>query len=330
VEALLIDQWLGGLEPVFVRDEASLTVVRDHIKEVADRAVLVASEIGRNHLRHARDGRVAVRTIQRGEHRGLELVAVDRGRGIADIAAAMDALPRAEGTLGVGVGAIRRLSSEVDFDVRVGEGTRIVARFLDREAPRRREVGIYGRPIASETVSGDHACFCRIDETTLVLGVCDGLGHGPFAREAASAAMHVFHERAREAPARILEVCHGALGNTRGVVMAVTRVAEDAATLETSSVGNIDLQLCSPRSARRLGGISAVVGGSSRLPTKPRSETAALAKGELIILATDGIGSKMSIEQDLELLRTHPVVVAQRIVERFGRAHDDALVLVAR
>ena len=48
------------------------------------------------------------------------------------------------------------------------------------------------------------------------------------------------------------------------------------------------------------------------------------------MLATDGIGSRLSIEEELALLRMHPVVVAQRIIERFGRANDDALVLVAR
>lgn len=330
---------MRDLEPVFVLDEASLTVVRDRVRavaseasvpsEVTDRALLVATEIGRNHLRHARGGRIAARAITRGEHRGLELVAADRGPGLVDVATSLDALPRAEGTLGVGIGSVRRLSSEVDFDVRVGEGTRIVARLFDRAAPRRREVGVYGRPIAGEKVSGDHALFRRIDEA-LVLGVCDGLGHGPPAREAAHAAMKVFFERANETPVAILDAAHGELGRTRGVVMAIARVAENTSALETASVGNIDVQVCSPRSARRFGGTSAVVGGSVRPPAKPRSETVSLGDGDLVVLATDGIGSRLSIEGDLALLRQHPIVIAQRVIERFGRANDDALVLVAR
>ncbi len=339
MEALLIEEWLRDLDPVFVIDDASLSLVRERVKataaeggvasEIADRAVLVATELGRNHLRHARSGRIGVHVVRRGEHRGLELVAADRGPGLVDVATAIDAMPRAEGTLGVGIGAIRRLSSEVDFDIRLGEGMQVRARLFDRAAPRRREVGIYGRPHEEEKVSGDHARAHRKGDA-LVLSVCDGLGHGPLARDASVAAMQVFDERADDAPAHILEACHQALGATRGVVMAVCRVAEDTGTLATASAGNIDVQICTARSVRRIGGSSAVVGGRRGPPIKVRADLVPFTDGELVIVTTDGISSKMSIEDDVALVRAHPIVVAQRILERFGRANDDALVLVAR
>lgn len=340
MEALLIDEWLRDSDDaIFVYDEASLTSVRDRIRQVAadggvpsavvDRAVLVASELGRNHLRHALAGRILVLPLVRGEHRGLEIVAVDRGTGLADPAGALDPRPRTEGTLGVGVGSVRRLSSEVDFDVRLGEGTRVIARILDEDAPRRREVGVYGRPIAEEKVNGDHACFVRLDDA-LMLGVCDGLGHGPPAREASLRAMRSFYEHVGEAPGAILDACHDALGGTRGVVMAAARVTEPAGEVELASTGNIDVQLAAPRVARRFAGSSAVLGGRGNRAAKARIERASVAPGELVILATDGISSKLTVEQDLLLLRDHPIVVAQRIMERFGRTNDDALVLVAR
>lgn len=339
MEALLIDEWLRDSDAIIVYDEASLTSVRDRVREiggaaaapaeVVDRACLVATELGRNQLRHALAGRIAVVPLVRGEHRGVEIVAADRGTGIVDLAGSLDARARTSGTLGVGIGSVRRLASEVDFDVRLGEGTRVLARVLPDGAPRRREIGVYGRPIPEEKVSGDNACFVRIGET-LVVGVCDGLGHGPAARQASHVAMKTFYENAREAPQRILEACHAALGKTRGVVMAICHVAEDAASLETASIGNVDVQLCAPRRARRFGGSSAVLGGRPTAPAKARSETAPLERDELLVMTTDGISSKLSIEQDLILLREHPVVVAQRIVEQFGRANDDALVLVAR
>lgn len=339
MEALLIEEWLKGLDPVFVIDEASLTMVRDRTKqvaaeggvapEIADRAVLVATELGRNHLRHARAGRIAVRAIARREHRGLELVAVDRGAGLRDVAGAIDAPPRSEGTLGLGVGAVRRLSSEVDFDIRIGEGTHVRARLFDPAVPRRREVGIYGRPHEEETVSGDHARVHRAGDA-LVLSVCDGLGHGPLARDASVAAMQVFDELHDEPPSNILEDCHRRLGDTRGVVMGVCRVAEDAGTLEVSSAGNIDVQVCATRAVRRFGGSSAVVGGRRGTMIRVRTDRALLSEGELVILTTDGISSKLAIENELALIRLHPIVVAQRIMERFGRTNDDALVLVAR
>jgi serine/threonine-protein kinase RsbT len=109
-------------DAILVLDEASLLVVRERIREVAassgvasevvDRAVLAASELGRNQLRHALAGRILVSPIARGEHRGLAITALDRGNGLADAATALARIQaRVAGTLGVGVGAVRRLSS---------------------------------------------------------------------------------------------------------------------------------------------------------------------------------------------------------------------------
>lgn len=330
------------VDPIFVLDEASLTLVRERIREVAasssiateivDRAVLVASELGRNQLRHALAGRMVVQPIARGEHLGLEITALDRGDGLADAAAALDQFrARSAGTLGVGVGSVRRLSSEVDFDVRLGEGTRIKARLFGDGVPRRREVGIYGRPHSEETVSGDHAALWRLaGSDSLVLVVTDGLGHGPPAREASYTAMAAVSQHSTEAPASILEACERSLGGTRGVVMAACRIDETTGSMEAASVGNIELQICGPRDARRFGGSSAIVGGKGHRPVKPRTETTTVAPDDLVIMTSDGISSKLSVEQDLALLREHPIVVAQRIMERFGRTNDDALVLVAR
>ena len=47
-------------------------------------------------------------------------------------------------------------------------------------------------------------------------------------------------------------------------------------------------------------------------------------------MMTDGIVTKASIENDAMLLRMHPAAIAQRVLERFARATDDALVLVVR
>lgn len=338
MEALLIEEWLRGLDPIFVLDEASLAVVRDRVRAVAadsgappgvaDRAALVATEIGQNQLRHARAGRIAVRAAARGEHRGIEVVGADRGRGIADLAGALDAPPRTTGSLGVGVGSIRRLSSEVDFGVRLGEGMRVAARIFDREAPRRREVGVYGRPIGDETINGDHGGWVRVGDALLV-SVCDGLGHGPPAREAADKAMRVFHARAGEEPAAILDACHAALAGTRGVVMAIARIDEASSRMDLVSVGNIDVQVCAPRTARRFGGSSAVVGARGTA-LRSRTESVTLGPSDVVVMTTDGISSRLSIEQDHALLYAHPGAIAAQILERHGKPNDDALVLVTR
>jgi serine/threonine protein phosphatase PrpC len=177
-------------------------------------------------------------------------------------------------------------------------------------------------------MSGDHGCFRRTGEI-LLAGVCDGLGHGPLAREASSGAFAVFHAQAATSPPELLEACHRALGPTRGAVMAISRLDEKDLSLETACVGNIAVQLAAPRATRRFGGSSAVLGSRSGT-ARVKSEIVVLRSEEILIMTTDGISSRLAVEEDLDLLREHPIVIAQQIVTRFGRDNDDVLVLVAK
>lgn len=341
MEALLIDEWLedvGDAPTVAVLDEASLTLVRQSVRdagvahgvpsEVVEPLVLVATELARNQLRHAVGGRVAVVPITRAGVPGLEIVAVDRGQGIADPAKALEGTPRVSGSLGVGLASACELADEVDVDVRLGEGTMIRARKHAGAVPRRRQVGVYGRPFPGELRSGDHACFRRNGDR-LTVGVCDGLGHGNLAREASSAAVKAFHDHATASPLTILEACNLALHQTRGAVMGVARLAEDAGAIEVASVGNIGVQMVGLRKVHRFGGMSFVLGTPPSRVRKIAEERGPLLD-EAVVLFSDGISSRLSIENDLELLRQHPVAIAQRIVEGYARPDDDVLVLVAR
>ena len=339
MEAFLIDEWLGAEDAIPIADEASVSAARQKARDVARtqqmsdvdgaRLATIASELAMNQLRHARCGQIAVRPITRGAHRGVEISAADRGEGIADPTRALQGAPRETGSLGAGLAALRELAAEVDIDVRIREGTFIRARLFDGEAPRRREVGVYGRPYRDEPMSGDHACIFR-DDDRLSVGVCDGLGHGPEARAAASAAMRVFVEHRTAAPQAIIEACHEALGPTRGVVMAVVSLGEGGApNLALAAVGNITVQLVQPHSERRFGASSFVVGSPQR-GWRSRVEESAIEAGEMLILFTDGIESRASIEEDLALLREHPITIAHQLALRFARDNDDVLVLVAK
>jgi serine/threonine protein phosphatase PrpC len=163
----------------------------------------------------------------------------------------------------------------------------------------------------------------------VVVGICDGLGHGPQARAASLAIIEEFHRSWRSAPADILEACHRAAGGTRGAVMAVARVEEATGAVEVASVGNVSCDFVRPRATRRVDGSSFVLGTPQR-PLKITRHQATLQPGEALMVFTDGITARASIDDDLALLRQHPIVVAREVVQRFGRDHDDALVLVLR
>jgi hypothetical protein len=92
------------------------------------------------------------------------------------------------GTLGIGLGAIRRMAGLCDLYSVPGHGTTLVARFWPQ--PRRPVIGCAGlsRPIIGEAACGD--MYGTIRAGSLLTGVlCDGLGHGPLAAAAASEAL---------------------------------------------------------------------------------------------------------------------------------------------
>jgi serine/threonine-protein kinase RsbT len=62
--------------------------------------------------------------VERGRT-GLELVAEDRGPGIADVASALTDHVSTAGTLGLGLPGVRRLMDEFELDTAPGRGTRV-------------------------------------------------------------------------------------------------------------------------------------------------------------------------------------------------------------
>ncbi|MDB5295192.1 MAG: hypothetical protein JWO31_1175, partial [Phycisphaerales bacterium] len=76
---------------------------------------LILTEAANNVLRHGRGGELVVRPLDRGPVGGVEVLAIDRGPGIANVRRAMEDGFTTGSTPGTGLGAIRRLSSEFDL-----------------------------------------------------------------------------------------------------------------------------------------------------------------------------------------------------------------------
>ncbi len=343
MDTVLIDQWLPDEESIAVLDEASVSVVRQRVRRegaalglsqpALGSIVNVASELGHNQLAHARGGRIAIRRIERSATPGIEIVAADRGDGVAAPTDALRAVrrpswPNARASLGVGLAAVVELADELDFDVRIGEGSCIWARKFARPVARRREVGVYGRPYPGEETSGDDGIFVRSDEDLLV-GLADGLGHGSQAREASAAAVKTLRRSALQRIGRILEDCHDALHETRGAVMALARIPEPGDDMQAAAVGNVSLHAYGPANRRHVVGSSFVLGSRGRQP-RISVEDHPLGNRDVVVLFSDGIFTRADIGAEVDLLREHPIIIAHQVVDRFARDNDDALVLVAR
>jgi phosphoserine phosphatase RsbX len=182
-----------------------------------------------------------------------------------------------------------------------------------------------GAPIPGQITSGDGYLVVPRPLRTLI-AVMDGLGHGPGAHEATSAAIAAIAETP-DAPLRSLfERCNKALQWTRGVVMTIAAIADDG-QMEWLAVGNVSGYVVRSAPPHRHEGAltrGGVVGW--RMPPL-NTRSVRLDAGDLLIMATDGIreGFASSVEPILS-----PRIIACRILEENARGHDDALVLVAR
>jgi len=86
------------------------------------------SELARNIFVHAKTGEVTIRVVEEDSRKGVEVVAEDRGPGIADVEAALKDGFSTSGGLGLGLPGARRLMDELEIETKLGEGTRVTAR----------------------------------------------------------------------------------------------------------------------------------------------------------------------------------------------------------
>ncbi len=85
------------------------------------------SELARNILLYVGDGEVHV-TVLTSPRRGIEIVAVDTGKGIADVSLVMDAGYQSRTGMGMGLKGTKRLMDHLEIVTRPGAGTTVTAR----------------------------------------------------------------------------------------------------------------------------------------------------------------------------------------------------------
>lgn len=90
--------------------------------------VIAVSEIARNILRYAKHGKIILKSIEQNQKQGIEVVAEDKGPGIADIDLVLQDGYSTGGGLGLGLSGAKRLMDEFEISTQVGEGTTITMR----------------------------------------------------------------------------------------------------------------------------------------------------------------------------------------------------------
>jgi negative regulator of sigma-B (phosphoserine phosphatase) len=179
--------------------------------------------------------------------------------------------------------------------------------------------GAFSRPFKGLTVCGDSFVIVE-NNGTFLAAVIDGLGHGFESWVAAEKAVEVIRGNLDLPVEPILMRCHKELRATRGAAVGILKVEEDGAG-QFCGVGNIEVQALSG-SAPSLFCLAGIVGHNLRTS---RVMSFQMKPGDVYCVMSDGVSSRGNFKT---CLPGTPTDVARRIVEQWGRDHDDATALI--
>lgn len=286
---------------------------------------LLATEASRNVLVHGGGGQVVLTGIRERENAIGRILAIDKGPGIANISQAMSDGYSTAGTMGGGMGAMKRMASVLDVFTGKG-GTILLVQIGNGIDEKELEVAGMAVPYPGERFCGDAWSCHRTAERTVTLLV-DGLGHGMGAAEAAQEAVETFRRRPDGTPAQILSYVHDALKKTRGAVASVAEIRPREGVLNYAGIGNIGAVVLSRGGSRSLVSHNGTLGATIARIQEFKSEW---PSDGVLVMHSDGLMSRWDLSPYAGLLARHPAVIGGALLRDFRRHRDDASVVVMK
>ena len=292
---------------------------------------IAATEMASNLVKHAGKGSILLDSIHDNGHSALRMMAVDRGPGITDLGIALQDGHSTAGTMGSGLGAIRRLSDVFEVYSGPNLGTVVRADFWRKSAKTLTstppvQIGVVSEPILGEDVCGDGWAVRSTSGAVLML-VVDGLGHGAMANEAAEEAKRVLMETKHFEPQRIVHDVHGALKKTRGAAMAIAKLDLQQRVLQFAGVGNIGASIVSPDSSRGLPSHNGTLGQHF---TRVQEFSYPWNSDNILVMHSDGLATRWDLRKYPGIWSKHSSIIAALLHRDFGRSRDDVTVFVAK
>ena len=290
---------------------------------------IIVTEAARNLSAHGGGGELLLTPWLRGALAGIDMLALDKGSGIADISTALRDGYSTTGTPGTGLGAIERLATTFQIYSRPGKGTAVFARILRSETepltPFPVRLGSVVLPLGGETVCGDAWC-ASIEADRQVYIMADGLGHGAIASDAAQEAMQAFRRSRGGPPKEILLTVHEALRKTRGAAVAIAEILPEQRVLQYAGSGNIASTICCTGRSKNLVSMNGTPGhnmGTVQQFTYPWTDES------ILLMHSDGLGTRWNLTEYPGLSSRDPSLIAGVMYRDFSRKRDDATILVA-
>jgi anti-sigma regulatory factor (Ser/Thr protein kinase) len=300
----------------------------------AEKVAIVVTEAATNLLKHGSGGEIFLQ-ISAGATPLLEVLAMDRGQGFADLSACSRDGYSTAGTPGNGLGSIERNSDFSDLYSLPGRGTVLIARFSGSDGSAAQKLATQPSRLAAlqtakpgEDVCGD-AWAAWEEPGRQVIIVADGLGHGPEAELAARTAVALLDENADNTPKDLLEIVHHGLRHTRGAAVAVAELNQENRTIRFAGLGNIAATVCeSDALSRHLVSLNGTAGMESR--TTMREFEYPWPEGSALIMHSDGLTARWEFNQYPGLLQRDAGLICGVLLRDFSRGNDDATVVAVK
>jgi len=328
------------MKSVGVNDQSGVAEARRAATDLAHRVgfnetdtgklALVATELSTNLVKHGSGGEILVGSYEDNESQGIEIIALDKGKGMTNVAACLEDGYSSAGTAGRGLGAVVRQSHFVDVGSWPGIGTAVLARVAPEALPAGKPptVPTWGGvsvPKAGEDVCGDAWSVSNTGDVRTLM-VADGLGHGPEAAEAAVEAVRLFQRYNGHTVANLIDYIHGGLRATRGAAVSIARFDPAIGNINFSGIGNVAGFILTAGETKRMVSMAGTAGFNTR---KIRAFDYTFTHG-LVILHSDGLASNVMVDRYPNLSARHPSLIAAILYRDFTRHRDDATVLVAK
>lgn len=296
-----------------------------------ERLLVLTSELATNLAKHAGDGGEIIFDADSTYGSGsVQVVSVDSGPGIVDVEAAMIDGVSGAGTLGAGLGSIKRLSDCFEISSNPGKGTVIVAHVAQQKEAKRtshnNECLRYGRlcvPHPKEARCGDGSSAFISDSIGCFLLV-DSSGHGDPAFETSQMAIEVFQKDPSGDPRDIIRNIHQKLTGSRGAAIALAQIRPADEKLIFVGVGNVVARIFDRYCDRGCVSTEGIVGshfGSLKVFEYEWNKKC------VFLMHSDGLKSSARI--DCGLAKSASLMAAE-CYRDYSRGNDDASVIVVK
>jgi anti-sigma regulatory factor (Ser/Thr protein kinase) len=297
---------------------------------VTGEVAIVVTEAGTNITKYAGGGEILLRKAVRHDGAvGIEILALDKGPGISHISRFMQDGHSTGRSYGIGLGTMARLADQFDIYTASGQGTAICLSFWckpDAGSASGCDIGIACRPVAGKTICGDAWHVMREGLKVTVL-LADGLGHGPLAAMAATAARLTPADAPLGTAAQTVANAQEASQQAAGAALGVACLDVAAGRMTFAGIGNIAGCILDHQKTQHLVPVELAFGSMPRRVQECGSRWSSEA---LLIMHTDGIRADWDLALYPGLALSYPSLIAAVLYRDFSGGNDDATVLVCR